>query len=77
MPIVEWKQYQTTPIPEPVHEQWKEDAKFVSGMALIMGKVWHRSDLLYPPHFLAGIDADNQLAINELFTMNWRARTLF
>jgi hypothetical protein len=75
-PMVEWKGYQDAPIPESVHDQWREEGIFINGSALIMGKVWHRPDLLEPEHFLVGIDADNQLAINELLTMNGRSRTV-
>ena len=75
-PTVEWKEYQNAPIPETVHEQWKEESRFIAGSALIMGKVWHRPDLMEPEHFLVGIDADNQLAINELLTTNGRIGTI-
>jgi putative DNA primase/helicase len=74
--IVKWKGYQNAAIPESVHELWKEEGKFVSGMGLIMGKVWHRPDLLEPQHFLVGIDADNQLAIDELLNHNGKTTTV-
>lgn len=73
-PAITWKDYQDDPIPEDVHEQWKEEGRFIAGLALIMGKVWHREDL--QGYFLAGIDADNQLAIDELLTINGRSRTI-
>jgi hypothetical protein len=74
--MAKWKEYQNAPIPESVHEQWKEDGSFVAGSALIMGKVWHRPNLLEPEHFLTGIDADNQLAIIELTTINGKTGTV-
>jgi putative DNA primase/helicase len=75
-PSVEWKEYQNVPIPESIHEKWKKEGRFIAGSALIMGKIWHRPDLLDPEHFLVGIDADNQLAIIELLTMKGRTRTI-
>jgi hypothetical protein len=69
-PAVTWKEYQDSPIPESQHEQWKNEGRFIGGLALIMGRVWHRDDLLN--YYLVGIDADNQKAIDELLTINER-----
>ena len=67
-PIVFWKEFQTKPIPQEIHNQWKNQGLFENGMALIMGKIWHRSDR--SDYYLACIDIDNQKAIQELFTRN-------
>jgi hypothetical protein len=57
-PIMSWKKFQTQPIPEEVHNQWKDQGLFDNGMAIILGQIWHRSDLV--DYNLACIDADNQ-----------------
>lgn len=58
-----WTDWQTKPIPEEQHEQWKSEGKFNQGMAIICGTVWHNPEKrgLY----LNGIDADNLPAVNE------------
>jgi hypothetical protein len=43
-PIVKWKQFQDKPIPQEVHDQWKEQGLFDNGMAIILGRTWHRND---------------------------------
>jgi hypothetical protein len=73
-PIIAWKKFQTQPIPEEVHNQWKDQGLFDNGMAIILGRIWHRSDL--PDYNLACIDADNQKAIQELFTRNEKVATV-
>ena len=67
MPIVSWKDYQTTPIPEWQHNQWLRENKFKDGMSVICGRVWHRSDLI--DYYLAGFDSDNTIATNEYLLM--------
>ncbi len=67
-PIVEWKQYQNSPISEEQHNRWKEQDAFKDGMAIIAGRVWHndaKRDL-----YLIFIDLDNQIAIDEFCTRN-------
>ena len=63
-PLVEWKEWQNKPIPEELHNHWKFKNMFKDGMAIVLGRVWHRRDLegLY---VVAG-DADNALAIKEI-----------
>jgi P4 family phage/plasmid primase-like protien len=62
---ISWKQWQDKPIPEELHEQWKNNGDFERlGLAVICGKVWHnktKSDL-----YLCAIDCDNAKAIEEL-----------
>jgi Bifunctional DNA primase/polymerase, N-terminal len=69
-----WSEWQDKPIPEELHNQWKEQNSFSKGIAIIPGKVWHRPDKrgLY----LTFIDADTQKAIDELCSINGKATTL-
>jgi P4 family phage/plasmid primase-like protien len=68
IPVVKWKEFQDKPIPRETHDQWKNQGLFDNGMAIILGRVWHRADRL--DYYLVCIDADNALAIQELFTRN-------
>ena len=43
-PLVKWSEYQNKPIPEWEHNQWKKSGMFCKGLAIILGRVWHRSD---------------------------------
>jgi putative DNA primase/helicase len=63
-PIVTWTEWQNTPIPDEIHEQWKRDGTFRNGMAIVCGKVWHNS--LKNGLYLCAIDLDNQRAIDEI-----------
>ena len=67
-PTTTWAQYQDSPISEEQHEQWKSEGRFNDGMAVIMGRVLHRDDL--DGYYLVAVDADNQVAIDELLTLN-------
>jgi hypothetical protein len=73
VPIVAWKEFQSNPVPEEIHNQWKEDRLFDQGMAVILGRIWHKSDMR--DYSLVGIDCDNQKAIQELLTRNGRTIT--
>ena len=73
-PIVKWQEYQDAPVPEKQHQEWKSDGMFAKGMAIVLGKVWHRADKI--GFYLAGIDADNRKAIEELCTRNGRVITM-
>lgn len=53
-----------TPIPLEQHNQWKAEGKFNEGMAVILGKVWHREDKKHL--YLFGVDCDNRKAIEEI-----------
>lgn len=59
-----WTQWQTNPIPIETHNRWKETNAFESGMAVIVGKVWHNE--LKNGLYLCAIDCDNGLAVQEL-----------
>lgn len=63
-PIVAWTEWQSTPIPNEIHEQWKREGSFKNGMAIICGKVWHNS--IKNGLYLCAIDLDNQRAIDEI-----------
>src|SRR5215210_3827643 len=67
-PLVSWSEWQSKPIPEEVHNEWKATEAFNKGMAVILGKVWHNKDKF--GLYLNGIDADNLKAIEELCTRN-------
>jgi hypothetical protein len=69
-----WGQYQDAPIPKWQHDKWKQENAFIDGMAVIAGKVWHREDL--EGYFFAGVDADNQKAIDELLSKNGQTLTV-
>src|SRR5215204_5412523 len=65
-PSALWKQFQNNPISEEQHQQWKQQNAFRDGLAIVIGKVWHRPDRnnLY----LTFIDFDKQRGIDEVFT---------
>jgi hypothetical protein len=60
----EWGKWQNEPISEEQHEDWKNTNAFSNGMALMAGRVWHRTDL--EKRHLCFIDLDNQKAIDEV-----------
>ena len=72
--FVEWKQWQEQPIPEALHKEWKEKNAFKDGIAIIVGRVWHRADRL--GYYLAAIDADNLKAMGELCMREGKRLTL-
>jgi len=67
-PTEKWEMYQDKPIPEEIHNGWKSRGRFNDGIAIMMGRIWHRKDL--DGYYIAGIDADNLIAIKELLTRN-------
>ena len=73
-PIVLWKEFQDKPIPKEIHNQWKNEGLFDSGIAIILGRVWHRIDR--QDYYFNCIDADNLKAIQELFTRNGKVTTI-
>jgi len=59
-----WQEWQDKPIPEELHNQWKQENAYSKGLAALAGKCWFdnaKEDL-----FLNEIDVDNQLAVQEL-----------
>jgi hypothetical protein len=63
---IKWSGYQNNPISEEQHNQWKMEGAFLKGMAVIAGKVWHRSDK--DGQYFTIIDLDNAKGIEELCT---------
>src|ERR687884_177277 len=61
---VNWDIWQSNPIPEEIHNQWKEQGAFSQGIAIIPGKVWHRPDK--NEQYFTFLDADKQKAIGEI-----------
>jgi Bifunctional DNA primase/polymerase, N-terminal len=73
-PLVPWYEWQDKPIPEQLHNQWKEQGAFSQGIAIIPGKVWHnenKKDL-----YFVFIDADIQKAIDDLCTIGSKITSL-
>jgi DNA replicative helicase MCM subunit Mcm2 (Cdc46/Mcm family) len=73
-PIVEWKKYQDSPVSEEQYNEWKGQNMFANGVAVILGKVWHKPDKR--DYYLVGIDLDNKKAINDICTRNGKTLTL-
>ena len=71
---VKWSEWQDRPIPEEVHNTWKQKDDFSKGLAIIPGKVWHKQDKKHL--YFIFIDADKREGIQELFTRNGRTISL-
>jgi hypothetical protein len=71
---IQWSAYQGSPVPEALYEQWKREEEFSKGIAIIPGRVWHREDK--QNLYFIFIDADKQIAIDELCTRNGKKITL-
>jgi hypothetical protein len=71
---IPWAKWQNNPIPEDVHKEWKATGAFNKGMAIIMGKVWHREDK--KGLYFIFIDMDKKQAIKEICSRNGAAITL-
>jgi len=71
---IPWAKWQNNPIPEDVHKEWKATGAFNKGMAIIMGKVWHREDK--KGLYFIFIDMDKKQAIKEICSRNCAAITL-
>ncbi|HKG88278.1 MAG TPA: phage/plasmid primase, P4 family, partial [Nitrososphaeraceae archaeon] len=65
---IQWKVFQNAPISEWQHEQWSKGGAFNQGIAIILGKVWHREDK--KDLYFILIDADKRHAIEEFCTRN-------
>jgi Bifunctional DNA primase/polymerase, N-terminal len=68
IPLVKWAEYQGKPIPQEVHDKWKNDNEFDKGMALICGKTWHNKSK--EGLFLNCLDIDNQKGLDEFCNRN-------
>lgn len=60
-PLVEWKPYQTIPIPKEQIDAWLGAGTFNSGLALIAGKIWRGK---HEGQYLVFIDMDSSTAID-------------
>src|SRR5918995_7004622 len=67
-PMVSWIEWQDKPIPEELHNRWKEERAFSDGIAIVPGKVWHSKEADKRTLYLIFIDADKRIAIEELYT---------
>ena len=63
---MERRPFQDKPVPEELHNKWKSNGSFSKGIAVILGKIYHRKDRI--GYYLACVDADNQKAITEMCT---------
>ena len=73
-PLVAWKDdprinMQTEPIPQSMHDEWKNKGIFRGGMAVICGKVFRGE---HKGKYLCAVDADNQMGIDSLSTKGIR-----
>src|SRR5690242_6853832 len=71
---IKWAEWQVKPVPEELHNQWKEQNAFAKGIAIIPGKVWHRRDK--KDQYFTFLDADKQKAIDELCSRDGKSTTL-
>jgi hypothetical protein len=71
---IKWSQYQNTPIPEWQHTAWENSGVFINGLAIIAGKVWHRTDKAN--QYFTLIDLDNHEAIQDFCTINGKSLSL-
>lgn len=74
IPIVEWKKWQDTAIPVEIHNEWKAQGLFLTGMAIIPGRIWHNKGKEHL--YFISIDVDRSTAIQELCTRNLKTTTL-
>ncbi|KKM79065.1 hypothetical protein LCGC14_1353680 [marine sediment metagenome] len=56
--------WQIDPIPQSIHNEWKNEGSFEKGMAIICGRVFHNEAKKHL--YLCAIDADNKKGIDEL-----------
>jgi hypothetical protein len=73
-PVVTWLEWQNKPLPEEMHNQWKEKGAFSEGIAIIPGKVWHNKEK--QGLYFIFLDADKEEAITELCTKNGKQISL-
>ena len=64
IPLVKWAEFQTNPISNELHDEWKQKGLFNNGMAVICGQVFHKKEHLNK--WLNGIDCDNKLGLDKM-----------
>jgi hypothetical protein len=75
-PVVTWTEWQDRPIPEELHNRWKDQRAFSNGMAIVPGKLWHSIEENKRALYLVFIDADKRIAIEEFCTRNGKTVSL-
>jgi P4 family phage/plasmid primase-like protien len=70
----EWIPWQNKPIPQEIHDSWKQNHKFDNGLAIIPGKVWHRPDKM--GQFFVVVDLDKETAIEEMCTRDGKTTSI-
>jgi len=75
-PTVSWIEWQDKPIPEELHNKWKEERAFSDGIAIVPGKVWHSKIEDKNTLYLIFIDADKAIALEELCTRDGKTVSL-
>jgi putative DNA primase/helicase len=71
---IRWSEWQNKPIPVELHDKWKQNGNFSKGLAIILGKVWHREDK--KDVYFIFVDADKRQGIQELCTRNGKTISL-
>ena len=61
---ISWSKYETEELDEKTFKQWKEQALFGQGIAIIGGYVWRGQ---FKGMYLVMIDTDNQLGFDEMY----------
>jgi hypothetical protein len=75
-PLVPWTEWQDRPIPEELHNRWKEERAFSNGIAIVPGKVWHSKEVNKNILYLIFIDTDKAIAIEEFCTREGKTVSL-
>jgi len=63
--LASWKEWQTNPVTEEQHDNWKRDGRFNQGMAVIAGQIWRGPN---KGKHLVCVDCDNQAGIDEFLS---------
>jgi hypothetical protein len=66
-----WKPYQSNPVPLEVFEKWKQLGLFAYGIGVVLGPLWRGKNA---GKYLNLIDADNRLALQEIYS--WNGKTI-
>jgi P4 family phage/plasmid primase-like protien len=64
IPKTTWKEWQETPIPLEIHNQWKKQNLFDEGLAIICGQVFHNEQ--FKGMWVNAIDCDNQAGLEAM-----------
>jgi P4 family phage/plasmid primase-like protien len=61
---IAWSKYQTEPISQEEHDDWKNNNAFKDGMAIICGKVFHNKE--FEGFWLNAIDCDDKSGVDAI-----------